>query len=219
MEWETMIKNKEESKDCKEKTMKDKKNKGYKEPKDPLTEKAPRHQAVALSKDVISDEVAISPTGNDKIEKEDTSQALVKELEAISDDTKDRAQIEETITLRFEDTGEFLDTLKKFETENDLELAMDFDADSYIIGVPIDMVDAFRKFMDENDIKEITDTKEIDERIAEVQSGRSVHALAIDNSMTAGRVGSKEDEEDLAEWLKHPNRLDLVGVDTKAEEE
>lgn len=210
-----MVKSKEENKECKE--MKDKKNKGYKEPKDPLTEKSPRHQAAALSKDIISDEVAISPAENDKIEKEETtSQAL----EAISNDVekvpdKDREQIEETVTLRFEDTDEFLDALKEFEKENNLELAMDFDTDSYIVGVPIGMVDAFRKFMDENDIKEITD-KEIDERIAEVQKGRSGLALAIDKSMTASRVVSKENAN---EWLKHPNRLDLDGVDTKAEEE
>ncbi len=204
---------------CKEKTMKDKKNKGYKEPKDPLTEKAPRHQAAALEiKDIISDDVAISPAGNDKKANEDvTQEASVTDLK-VDDVEIDKEQLGETVTLRFEDTGEFLDALKKFENENNLELAMDFDADSYITGIPIDMVDAFRKFMDENDIKEITD-KEIDERIAEVQKGRSGLALAIDNSMTAGRVGSKEDADDLAEWLKHPNRLDLAGIDTKAEEE
>lgn len=215
---ETMVNKKDK---CKEKTMKDKKNKGYKEPKDPLTEKAPRHQAAALEiKDIISDDVAISPAGNDKKANEDTVTQEVSVTDLKVDDVEiDKEQLGETVTLRFEDTHDFLDALKKFEKEKNLELAMDFDTDSYIVGVPLGMVDAFRKFMDENDIKEITDTKEIDERIAEVQKRRSSLALAMDNSMTAGRVGNKEDADDLVEWLKHPNRLDLVGIDTKAEEE
>src|SRR5659263_474346 len=88
-----MVKNKdeskEESKDCIEKTVKSKKNKGggYTEPKDPLTEKAPRHSASALKKDAnsISDEVAFVPGGEHKEEKVTQAETELKKTADIVD--------------------------------------------------------------------------------------------------------------------------------------
>lgn len=187
-----MVKNKAE-----DTNKKNNENKGYREEKG-LCGKAKRHQAAALKKnaDAISEDVAIVP---------EPSQASVE--------TNDN--VETDMELRFEDTDAFLDALKEFENENDMELAMDFDTDSYIVSVPLDKVKEFQKFMTENGIKEIPNTQEINDKIADVQKTRSILSLALDKSKTASRVGDKSNPDDLKDWLKNPNKLDLEGIDTK----
>ncbi len=139
-----MVKNKDESKECKEKTLKDKKNKGYKEPKDPLTEKAPRHQAAALEgKDVISDDVAISPAVKDKAEKEEDT------LDQEAAEVKDKEQLEESVILRYKDSEKFLEAAFDY----DANMPLDYDEDSFIVGVPKEEVEAFRNFMKEKGIE------------------------------------------------------------------
>lgn len=201
MEWKTMVKNKDE---CKEKTMKDKKNKGYKEPKDPLTEKAPRHSAAALKKDadIISDDVAVVPSEN----KEETvaQEASVKDFEKKAPE-KDKEQIGESVTLRFDDSEKFVNAAFEF----DPNLPLDFDEDSFIVSVPNEKVNAFRELMREKGIEEIT----FSETISDVQSKRSNRAIAIDKSIKANRVGHKENPTDLKDWAENPNTLDLLGVD------
>ena len=197
-----MVKNKDESKECKEKTVKDKKNTGYKEPKDPLTEKAPRHQAAALEKDVISDEVAISPAGNDKIEKEEDT--LSQEVAEIKEE-----QFEGSIILRYKDSEKFINAVSEFDTN----LPLDFDENSFIVLVSKEKVDAFREFMKEEGIEEIPYINETDKKIEEVQSKRSNRAIAVDKSKKANRVGNKENPADLKDWAENPNTLDLLGVD------
>ncbi len=198
-----MVKNKDESKECKERTVKDKKNKGYKEPKDPLTEKAPRHQAAALeSKDVISDEVAIYPAGKDKTEKEETASQEAAEA-------KNKEQFEESVILRYKDSEKFLEAAFDY----DANMPLDYDEDSFVVAVSKEKVDKFRDYMKKRGLEEIPDTKETDKKIAEVQRKRSGRAIAIDKSIKANRVGHKDNPSDLKEWAENPNTLDLLGVD------
>jgi hypothetical protein len=203
-----MVKNKEESKECKEKKLNDKKNKGgYKEPKDPLTEKAPRHQAAALeSKDLISDEVAISPAGKDKTEKEEET------LSQEAAEVKDKEQFEESVILRYKDSEKFLETVFAYEKMTGTTIPLDFDSDSFIVSVKSE-VDKFRDFMKEKGLEEIPYINETDKKIAEVQSKRSGRAVKIDKSIKANRVGHKENPADLKEWAENPARLDLAGID------
>ncbi len=51
--------------------------------------------------------------------------------------------------------------------------------------------------------------------IEEVQENRTESAKAKDESKTAKKVGSKEDAEDLVEWVQEPGESDLEDVDTK----
>jgi len=214
-----MVKNKDE---CKEKTMKDKKNKGYKEPKDPLTEKAPRHQAAALEiKDIISDDVAISPPGNDKKEIEEifTKDAAVADLEKKIDNVEIPNKDEKSVILRYKDSDKFLDAVFQFEEQRKLTVPLDWDSDSdsFLVSVSKEISNEFQNFIKEK-VDEIPDTREIDEKIAEVQNARSKSALDKDNSITALKVGKKENPEMLDAWLAHPNLSDLENIDTATEE-
>ena len=181
----------------KEKDTKKNNEKGYREPKG-LNGKAPRHEKTALEtkfkKEQISDGIDIIP-----------------EKELVPCDKKPE---EETITLRFEDSDKFLDAVKEFEDKNGI-MPLDFDEDSFVVAVAKEKVDMFRDFMSEKHIEEIMDTEEIDDKIAEVQNGRSSLALLKDKSMTSSRVGNKNNPDDLKDWLKNPNKLDLDNIDTK----
>ncbi len=55
-----------------------------------------------------------------------------------------------------------------------------------------------------------------EEIVEEVQDERTDSAKAKDESKTAKKVGSKEDAEDLVEWIKEPGKSDLEDVDTKS---
>jgi len=214
-----MVKNKdeskEESKDCIEKTVKSKKNKGggYTEPKDPLTEKAPRHSASALKKDAnsISDEVAFVPGGEHKEEKVTQAETdLEKKADDVEIPNKDKEQIGESVTLRFEDSEKFINAVSEFDNN----LPLDFDENSFIVAVSKEKVDAFRKFMSEKGIEEMPPyTNETDKKIAEVQSKRSNRALELDNSKKAAKIASKYDAEHLERWLQSPQLSDIIGVD------
>lgn len=72
--------------------------------------------------------------------------------------------------------------------------------------------------MKEKGLEEIPDTREIDEKIAAVQKTRSKSALDKDNSITAMKVGKKENPTELKNWLAHPNLSDLENIDTASEE-
>lgn len=206
-----MVKNKDECKECKEKKLKDKKNKGgYKEIKDPLLGKGKRHSSASLKKDadIISDDVAISPSGNDKKgQKETVTQADA--LEIVPD--KD----EESIILRYKDSEKdnLLEKVFAYEkmTGTTIPLDYDSDSDSFIVSVKKLEVDKFRTFM--NDFEEIPFDETADNTIKEIQSKRSNRAIAIDNSIKANRVGDKQNPTDLKDWSKNPSTLDLLGVD------
>lgn len=186
----------------KEKDTKKNNEKGYKEPKDALSGKAPRHQKAALEtkfeKEPISDEIGIVP------EKEPAP--------------CDKKPEQETVTLRYEDSDKFLDAVKEFEEKNGI-MPLDFDENHFEVAVSKEKVDTFRDFMTENGIDEITDNEKIDEKIASKQNERTSLALLKDKSMTASRIGDKSNPDDLKDWLKNPNKLDLDGIDTKEEGE
>jgi len=187
--------------------------KGFREPKNVLSGKSSQHQAAALKhqfeKEQISEQVAIIPADKEHNEETTSPAAAVKPVE-IPDNDKD------IVTLRFEDTGEFLNTLKQFQNENNhLELALDFD-ETYLIGVPLDMVEPFRKFMTGKGIKEIPENT-VEDKIRDVQNNRSRLAIAIDQKIKAKRVGLKNRPSDLRDWSQNPNTLDLLGVDAPGE--
>ncbi len=150
----------------KEKDTKKNNEKGYREPKDALTGKAKRHQKAALEtkfeKEPISDEIDIVP-----------------EKQPVPCDKK---LAEETITLRYEDSDEFLDAVKEFEEKNGI-MPLDFDEDSFVVAVSKEKVEAFRESMKEKDIEEIVDT-DIDDKIADIQKNRSSLSLALDKSQS-----------------------------------
>ncbi|OGH07158.1 MAG: hypothetical protein A2W22_01925 [Candidatus Levybacteria bacterium RBG_16_35_11] len=216
-----MVKSKEASKmqECKEKTMKDnKKNKvgGYKEPRDPLTNKGRRHSAAALKKDTdaISNEVAVVPIpiGENKeetIAQEAAVAGFEKKVDDVEIPDKDKEQIGESITLRFEDSEKFINAISEFDNN----LPYDFDENSFIVGVSKEKVDAFREFMSEKGIEEMPYFNETEKKIAEVQSKRSNRALELDNSKKAIKIGIPLDEEHLSRWLQNPQLSDIIGVD------
>lgn len=166
-----------------------KNEKGYREPKDALSGKAPRHQKAALEtkfeKEPISDETAIVPNQ------------------------------EKAVTLKFVDKAAFLDALEQWEKENKLELPMDFDFNGYLVSVPEEKVTEFRIFMSEKDIEEITDNmEEIDENIAETKNLSSL-ALLEDKSITPSNVNDESNPDDIKDLLKHPNKLRYVRKETE----
>jgi hypothetical protein len=120
--------------------------------------------------------------------------------------------------MRFKDSDKFLDTVFEFEEKNDITIPLDFEKDSFIVAVSKEMGDMFRNFMKEEGLEEIPDTREIDEKIAAVQKARSKSALDKDNSITALKVGKKENPEDFKIWLANPNLSDLENIDTTTED-
>lgn len=214
-----MIQNKDESQECKEKKLKDKKNKGgYRELKDPLTGKGKRHTASAMKKDadVISDDVAISPAGNDKKEQEETVtqeganfEKKTEDVEIVPDKDK------ESIILRYKDSEKenLLEKVFAYEKMSGTTIPLDYDSnsDSFILSIKKSEIDEFRTFM--KDFEEIPFSGTADTTIGKVQSNRSSRAIAIDNSKTASRVGRKDNPVDLKDWSENPSRLDLLDVD------
>lgn len=197
-------KNKECKDKTKDKTMKEKTNRGYKEVADPLLEKAPRHSLAALKKDAnaISNEVAYVPSGEIK---EETAADFEKKVDDVEIPDKDKEQL----TLRFEDSEKFINAVSEFDNN----LPYDFDENSFIVGVSKEKVNTFREFMSEKGIKEMPYINETERKIAEVQSKRSNRALELDNSKKAIKIGSPLDEEHLAKWLRNPQLSDIIGVD------
>ena len=192
-----MVKNKDERKDCKEKKLKDKKNKGgYKEIKDPLLGKGKRHTASAMKKDadVISDDVAISPAGNDKKGKEETVNPASADFEKETEDLEiipDKD--EESVILRYKDSVEenILEKVFAYEKKTGTTIPLDFDSDSesFILSIKKSETDKFRTFM--KDFLEIPFSGEM-----EIEEVQSIRALAIDKKIKA-----------------NSNTLDLLGED------
>lgn len=60
--------------------------------------------------------------------------------------------------------------------------------------------------------------EELPELIDIVQSKRKPDAIARDNTITAEKVGDKDNPEDVVEWAKNPGRVDLKGVDDEKDE-
>jgi len=191
-------------KECKEKTN-ELNNRGFREAKD-LSGKSPIHQAAALKykfeKEQISDEVAI---------------------------TADKEQEEKTFILRFKDSNKFLDAVYEFEELKNITIPLDFDEGkdgeegSFLVGVSKEIGIEFQNFLKERGF-EMPDAKidtkmaiEIEAKIAEVQNARSKSALDKDNSITALKVGKKDNPEDVKSWLAHPNLSDLENIDTATE--
>jgi hypothetical protein len=168
------------------------KKQGFFENKDALLGKGKKHSIAAqktrFNKEQISKEVAINPANNEHGEK--------------------------TLDLRFKEADKFLDTVSKFEEEHDITIPLDFEKGSFVVGVSKEMADIFRNFMREEGLQEIPDTREIDEKIAAVQKARSKSALDKDNSITALKLGKKENPDDLRAWLAHPNLSDMENIDT-----
>ena len=202
-----MVKNKEESKDCKEEKLKEtvketKKFKGFHEEKNVLSGKSQQHQAAALKnkfeKEQISEQVAITPV--------------------------DKEQEEKTLILRFKDSNRFLDAVYEFEELKNITIPLDFDEGeegekgSFLVGISKEIGIEFKNFMKEKGLEIMPNVLEIDAKIAEVQNSRSKSALGKDNSITAQKVGKKENPEDLNSWLAHPNLSDLEKIDTATEE-
>ncbi len=103
------------------------KKQGFHEDVDPLFGKARKHSIVAqktkFDKEQVSDAVEIVPS------------------------------IEEFLTLRFDDSEEFLGLVEHFEDANDTELQIDYEGDDVIIKVPADEADKFVEFLAEKGIK------------------------------------------------------------------
>ncbi len=210
-----MVKNKEESKDCKEMKLKHKKNKGggYKERKDPLTEKAPRHSASAMKKDAdaISNEGAVVPTGEHKVAQDAVIADFEKKIDKIEIPDKD----EESVILQYKDSEKenLLEKVFAYEKMAGITIPLDYDSDSesFLVSIKKSEIDKFRTFM--KDFEEILFSETADKKIEDVQSNRSSRAIALDKSKTASRVGRKENPSDLKDWAENPARLDLLGVD------
>lgn len=201
-----MHKKESKNKECEDKTVKDKKNKkGFHEEKNVLSGKSPQHSLAALKKDAnaISNEGVFVPTGK----KDETADFEMKDDFETPD--KNKEQIGETVTLRFEDSEKFINAVSEFD--NDLPL--DFDDNSFIVEVSKEKVDAFREFMSEKGIEEMPNANETEKKIAEVQNKRSNRALELDNSKKAIKIGSSLDDEFLSKWLRNPQLSDIIGVD------
>lgn len=210
-----MVNNKEESEDCKEMKLKHKKNKGggYKERKDPLTEKAPRHSASAMKKDAdaISNEGAVVPTGEHKVAQD----AVIADFEKKVDDVEIPDKDRESVILRYKDSKKenLLEKVFTYEKMSGTTIPLDYDSDSdsFILSIKKSEIDEFRIFM--KDFEEITFSETVDTTIGKVQSNRSSRAIAIDKSKTASRIGRKDNPIDLKDWSENPAKLDLLGVD------
>ena len=176
--------------------MTDKKKQGFHEDVDPLLGKARKHSIIALKnkfdKEKISKQIAIIPAGYE--------------------------QEEQTLNMRFKDSDKFLDAVFEFEEKHDTTIPLDFEKDSFIVAVSKEMGDIFRNFMKIKGLEEIPEAREIDEKIAVVQKARSKSALGKDNSITALKLGKKENPEMLDAWLVHPNLSDLENIDTATED-
>ena len=209
-----MVKNKDESQECKENKLKDKKNKGgYKELKDPLTGKGKRHSAAALKKDadIISDEVAVVPSGGHKVAQE----AVIADFEKKVDDVEIPEKDGESVILRYKDSKKenLLEKVYAYEKMSGTTIPLDYDSDSdsFILSIKKSEIDKFRTFM--MDFEEIPFNETADKKIEEIQSQRSNRAIAIDESKTANRVGRKDNPIDLKDWAENPAKLDLLDVD------
>ena len=221
MGWETMVKSKEENKECKEKKLKDKEYKGgYRELKDPLLGKGKRHTASAMKKDAdaISNKGAVVPSEEHKVAQEAVIADFEKKVDNIEIPDKD----EESVILRYKDSKKenLLEKVFAYEKMSGTTIPLDYDSasDSFILSIKKSEIDMFRTFMKDFEEIPFNETKEIDERIAEVQNSRSKSALDKDNSITAMKVGKKEIPQDLISWLAHPNLSDLESIDTATEE-
>jgi len=211
-----MIQNKDESQECKEKKLKDKKNKGgYKELKDPLLGKGKRHSAAALKKDAdaISNKGAVVPSEEHKVAQE----AVIADFEKKVDNIEIPDRDGESVILRYKDSKKenLLEKVFAYEKMSGTTIPLDYDSDSdsFIVSVKKLDVDKFRTFM--KDFEEIPfSTETADNTIKDVQSRRSNRAIAIDNSIKANRVGDKQNHTDLKDWSKNPGTLDLLGVDS-----
>ncbi len=131
---------------------------------------------------------------------------------------EDNQQGEKNLNLRFKDSDKLTDAISEFEKKYGITIYLDFEEDSFIVGVSKEMGDMFRNFMKEKGLEEIPETREIDEKIAGVQKVKSKSALDKDNSITALKVGNKEKLGDLKAWVANPNLSDLKNIDTASEE-
>jgi hypothetical protein len=199
---------------------------GFKEDIDPLTNKRPIH-CIAAQKT--------------KFKKENVSQisAIVPVPEQ-----------EDIITLRYENSEEFTELAEEFEDDNDIELLIRKDGNEILVDIPVENSADFIDFLAENDIKEkeaqeekeendsskVNDAKaaekvddiekkdvpvdssevkcSVDKIIVDAQRRRSKRAVTIDKLRTAKRVGDKDNAGDLISWLKNPGKTDLKNVDS-----
>jgi len=195
-------------KECKKKTN-ELNNKGFREAKD-LSGKSPIHKAAALKnkfeKEQISKEVAIIPVDN--------------EQEKPIDPTG-KKENEESVILQYKDSENetLLEKVSAYEKLSGTTIPLDFESDSgtdysgsFILSIKKSEIDKFRAFM-KDDFEEIPISETADNTIKDVQSRRSNRAIAIDKSITASRVGRKDNPIDLKDWSENPNTLDLLGVD------
>ncbi len=201
------------NKECKE--LKEKpnelNNKGFREAKD-LSGKSPIHKAAALKnkfeKEQISKKVAMTPVDNEL--EEPINPAGKKENE-------------ESVILRYKDSEKdnLLEKVFAYEKLSGTTIPLDFESDSgtdysgsFILSVKKSEIDEFRTFMRDFEEIPVNESKEIDEKISEVQSKRSNRAIAMDKSIKANRVGLKEIPIDLKNWSENPGKLDLLDVDS-----
>ncbi|OGH05882.1 MAG: hypothetical protein A2W22_04630 [Candidatus Levybacteria bacterium RBG_16_35_11] len=210
-----MIKNKDKTQECKDKKSKDKENKGgYRELKDPLLGKGKRHSAAALKKDAdaISNEGAVVPSGEHK----GAQEAVIADLEKKVDDVEIPNKDGESVILRYKDSEKenLLEKIFAYEKMTGTTIPLDYDSDSesFLVSVKKSEIDEFRPFM--KDFLEIPFKETADKKIEEIQSKRSNRAIAIDKSITASRVGRKDNPIDLKNWSENPGKLDLLDVDS-----
>lgn len=205
------------NKECKE--LKEKpnelNNKGFREAKD-ISGKSPIHKATALKskfeKEQISKEVAIIPVDNE----------LEEPIDPAGNDKKED---EGSVILRYKDSENetLLEKVFAYEKLSGTTIPLDFESDSgtdysgsFILSIKKSEIDKFRAFM-KDDFEEIPYSETADQKIKDVQSRRSNRAIAIDKSITASRVGRKDNPIDLKDWSENPNTLDLLGVDAGEE--
>lgn len=141
----TMAKNTEESKDC----IKG----GYKEQRDPLTDKAKRHSASALKKyaNAISNAVAVVPSK--ELKAKTLPQGEVADFEKKAEDVeiipdKDKEQFEKSVILRYKDSDNtFLEKVHAYEKIAGKIIPLDYDSDSESFIVSVNDIEKFREFM------------------------------------------------------------------------
>jgi hypothetical protein len=166
--------------------------KGFREHRDALLGLCKIHSINAsktqFKKENIQKEVAITPANN--------------------------RQGEKKLNLRFKDSDKLTDAISEFEKKCGTTIYLDFEKDSFIVAVSREMGDMFRNFMKEKGLEEIPETTEI----AAIQNARGKSALDKDRSISALKVGNKENPEDLKAWVANPNHSDLENIDTAFEE-
>ncbi len=123
--------------------------------------------------DAISNEGAFVPS--EGIKEDTITQAADFEMKV--DDVEIPNKDKKSIILRYKDSDKFLDAVFLFEELKNITVPLDWDSDSdsFLVSVSKEISNEFQNFIKEK-VDEMPDTREIDEKIADVQNARKKSA-------------------------------------------